>query len=213
MKSLSLPILVLSTCIFSTTANSQTSNFYLGGLIGQANYDLPTHEFLADGEDDSDTSFKAIVGYKYNQYLGLEGGYLSLGELKFSELYSLAIPSYPGVPIETFDNQISGSLEVDGYILNAVVSYPVLDKFSLYAKAGVFMWDTDFNSTLNQISNNPEIPSQSYSLSDSNDGSDLFYGAGVSYEWNRISLRVEYELFDVDGDEVDSLSIGATYNF
>lgn len=48
----------------------------------------------------------------------------------------------------------------------------------------------------------------------SSDGTDMAYGAGVQFRLLSLSVRAEYEVFDVDGvDDLNMLSIGVTYTF
>ena len=66
---------------------------YVGLSIGQGSVDLPTTEVLTlldDGggafvnEDDSDTVFDIHVGYQFNEYFSVEGGFANFGEYSLS---------------------------------------------------------------------------------------------------------------------------------
>jgi opacity protein-like surface antigen len=55
---------------------------------------------------------------------------------------------------------------------------------------------------------------EEFGLPSSDDGTDLTYGGGVQFRVWSISLRAEYERYDVaDADTVDMVSVGATWTF
>lgn len=108
-------ILILGTGLLGLPAVSQAeSQWYVGGSVGQSDVD----EF---GIDDEDTGFKVFGGYKFNEYFGLELGFVDLGELESG----------------------TNELDVDGVSFGAVGTLPLSEKFSVHGKAGVFAWDAD----------------------------------------------------------------------
>ena len=51
-------------------------------------------------------------------------------------------------------------------------------------------------------------------MSASDDGTDLTYGVGAQFRVWSLSIRGEYESFDIsDADTVDMFSIGVTWTF
>ena len=52
---------------------------------------------------------------------------------------------------------------------------------------------------------------QGQSLSD--DGSDMGYGLGLSFGLGSVSVRGEYEVYDVEDADVSMLSLGVVYQF
>jgi len=90
--------------------------------------------------------------------------------------------------------------EVDGLQVAAVGMIPINPQFGVFGKIGVYMWDATVSAT------------GFGSVSD--DGHDIMFGAGVS--WNltsKFGLRAEWERFDIDGDDLDFLSVGVQFNF
>jgi OmpA-OmpF porin, OOP family len=90
--------------------------------------------------------------------------------------------------------------EVDGFGLAVVGMIPLNEKFGLFGKVGAYMWDSTVSA--------PGFGSVS------DDGTDIMFGGGVN--WNlttRFGLRAEWERFDIDGDNIDFISIGAQFNF
>ena len=80
---------------------------------------------------------------------------------------------------------------------------PLNNKFSLFGKAGLFIWDSDIKFT-----NVPLLGTGS--VSDS--GTDLTYGFGAKFDLQKtVSLRAEFEHFE--DDIGDLLSVGVAFNF
>ncbi|MCZ6650057.1 MAG: outer membrane beta-barrel protein, partial [Acidobacteria bacterium] len=65
----------------------------------------------------------------------------------------------------------------------------------LFAKAGYMAWDLESN-----VGND--------------DDEDLLYGAGAAWVFgSHLSIRVEYEILDIDEADLDIYSIGAAFRF
>ena len=45
------------------------------------------------------------------------------------------------------------------------------------------------------------------------DGTDVFYGVGLEVNLANLKGRVGYSMYDLDGEEVDSINVGFSYNF
>lgn len=119
----SLTAIALATS-FNSFAQSNSnedlngSGFYLGGNYGY---------LRVEGDDDFDEDknvFEGIVGYRFNQYIALEGSYINFGDY--------------GTDIARAD--------VDGYTAAIKGTLPINDTFSLFVKAGQLWSETDYNA-------------------------------------------------------------------
>lgn len=93
----------------------------------------------------------------------------------------------------------TATVGVDGFQVAALGMLPVNPRISLFVKGGLYLWDLSASGP-------------GGSLSD--DGTDIMYGLGLN--WNlarRLDLRVEWEQFDIDGDDVSLLSAGVAFRF
>ena len=93
------------------------NGIYVGGNYGY---------LKVDGEDDFDDDndvLQGIVGYRFNNYLALEGSYIDFG---------------------SYGNNLS-SAETDGYTAGLKVILPIADRVELYAKGGQLWYSTDYN--------------------------------------------------------------------
>lgn len=100
------------------------------------------------------------------------------------------------------DNVLGEKIETDinGVSLSAVGFVPV-GPVDLFARVGAINWNADL-----------EAPG--LGISGSDDGTDLTYGVGAQFRVWSLSLRAEYEIFDIsDADNVDMVSLGVTWTF
>lgn len=104
--------------------------------------------------------------------------------------------------------------DLDGYTLALKAGLPLAERVTLYAQGGNVWWKADINAA---------------GLSENTDGSDIFYGVGISYALTEnLDVRLDYTRFDVkfDRDEigilaeidsfdtkVDYASLGIQYTF
>ena len=106
------------------------------------------------------------------------------------------------VDLGSADDNLAGEkveTDINGISLAAVGFLPI-GPVDLFAKVGAINWNAD-------------LETESFgSLSD--DGTDLNYGVGAQFRVWSLSLRAEYERFDIsDADTVDMVSLGVTWTF
>lgn len=203
MKTLNKTVIAIAL-LSSFTIIHAKEGAYIGVNLGQATYDasLDDFAFLDDGSiiaadlDDSDTSLSITVGYQFTPNFSIEGGYIDLGELSVDAVSD-------GTGFLYFPGDVKLSAEVDGLFFDVKGQIPLNESFSIYGKFGLLKWDGEV--TLSDATG---------SLSGDDDGNDTFFGAGAAFSINNnTSLNVDYSLFDLDGDDVDVLSIGIQYSF
>jgi opacity protein-like surface antigen len=107
------------------------------------------------------------------------------------------------VDLGTADDRIEGvdiEADVSGFTLAAVGFLPI-GPVDVFAKLGAVNWDA-------------ELSAPGTGLNASDDGTDFMYGAGVQFRVWSLSIRGEYEIFDVaEADTVDMISLGVTWTF
>jgi Outer membrane protein beta-barrel domain len=90
--------------------------------------------------------------------------------------------------------------DVNGVSLSAVGFVPI-GPVDLFARVGAVNWNADLDA--------PNL-----GVSGSDDGTDLTYGVGAQFRVWSLSIRGEYEVFDIsNADTVDMFSIGVTWTF
>ncbi len=96
------------------------ADFYVGGAIGQTRVSESIDGLRIE---DNSTNWRIYAGYEFNEYIGIEGSYLDLGEISDNVL---------GVPVKA---------DADGWSLAAVGKIPLSEKWAVQAKAGLYFWD------------------------------------------------------------------------
>lgn len=101
-----------------------------------------------------------------------------------------------------------GEVEDDGFEIDAdgisafAVGFLAVGPVDLFAKGGLVSWDSSVG--LDGVSGDVF----------SEDGTDLAYGVGAQFRVWSLSLRAEYEVFDVDDvDDLNMFSVGFTFTF
>jgi len=88
---------------------------------------------------------------------------------------------------------------VDGFQFAALGILPLNPKFNLFGKIGLYLWD---------------VSGTAPGVTISEDGNDIMFGLGAM--WNltqQFALRAEWEQFDMDGEDVSLISVGAQFRF
>lgn len=207
---------------FPVAASAVERNWYLGASVGQSRIDATSAEidqafliddgFVATGTtlDETDTGWKAYLGYRFNRFFALEGGYADLGEATFDTTIVTAPPPYD--TLTPFP--IRATATANGVMFSGVLRLPLTERFSLLAKAGVFRWQAEFTERISGTGitrvNRTEREM------------DPAYGVGAELGLtDTLRLRVEAERFkDVgkgiggrEGRDIDYYSAGIVLGF
>ena len=136
-----------------------------------------------DLKDDGDTALGFGVGYMFNENLGFEVGYKSLGEYTSDDVADDADVT------DTF------KFEASGFNFGVIGVLPVQNQIDLYGKMGFLMFEVDVNETYRD-----SIGTET--LSDSFDGTELYFGFGAKYNVSkRWGVGLEWARYnDVKGD-------------
>ncbi|MGQ0659145.1 MAG: outer membrane beta-barrel protein [Chromatiales bacterium] len=183
--------------------------FYVGGGLGLSHYEDEQAEIKAalgaaglSGTVDTDNNalgWKLFGGYRFNTYFGAELGYVDLGEESADILITGPILG-----------SIDADAQVSGVSLTGTVGYPVVPQGYVFGKLGGFLWDSD-------VDGGATLGGSSLGLGDDDDGLDLTFGVGATYELvEHFKVRAEWERFNDlgdDGTDVDLFSGGIQYDF
>lgn len=154
--------------------------------------------------DKTDTGWKLFAGYQFNPYFAVEGGYVDLGKFSFSTTVTAAPAGYT-------TGSLSGNVKTkNGFLVDAVGIWPATDKVSVFGKLGLYSIKTELSAS-----------GPSGSLTESSTDSNLHWGIGAGYDFNKnFGARLEWERFNDVGNKdktgeanVDLLSVGVVYKF
>ena len=190
MKTLLGLAALMLTVAFMNEANAADSGIYIGGAVSQSNIETEA-DFFGFSLDDNDTGYKLIGGIRLFDAFAVEVNYVDFGSIVFED----------------------GNITADG--IRSEYEATALDAFAVgflgigvveaFGKLGVVYWDAD--SRL-------QGGLAGLDLSSSDSGTDLAFGLGGQFNLGSLSLRLEYENFDVSGtDQLDMWSLGLIYTF
>lgn len=187
----SIGLIALSLVTSHAWAQTPSPSYYYGGVsAGQSRTNLNEGELTRNqlgaatditgtSNDERDAAYKAFIGYQFNRYLALEGGYFDLGKSSFT-----ADTAGPG--------RLTGKLKTRGWNIDLVGSLPLTPKFSILGRIGAQRAKTqaDYVGTGTAV---PAFP-------DSNRTENNYkYGAGLQYEITpAVLVRGEWEHYRVD---------------
>lgn len=194
---------LLSTTFFAFTmatagAAYANDNANAGGYIGAS---VGSTSLPSEFDDSSTTSFGISAGYRVNDNFAFEGSYLNLGtaDLSTSEVIS-------GVQVNA-----KGEIEITGINLGLVGIAPVSERFDLYGKVGVFMWDADLDIT---ATGSMGGVTHTERASESESGTDLSFGVGGQFHvTDNFAIAGEFTRYDLEGDALDNISVVARFKF
>ena len=207
---------------FSPLTVSAQGNWYMGGSVGRSVIDATGAEvergflvddgFVASGTslDDTDSGWKAYLGYRFNRYLAAEGGYADLGEASFNTTIVSAPPGTSPTP----PFPIHATATAKGVFLAGLVHLPLTQSFSAFAKAGAFHWRATFTE---QISSTGATR-----LTREQEKTNPMFGAGLQLHFtSSLAARLEWERFKKvgsgiggrEGRDVDFISAGVLLQF
>lgn len=202
--------LVALAIVAGPHAMAQDSGWYAGLNVGRTKAKIDDARIIQGiapagfsitsiHDNDSSTGFKVFGGYQFNRYFSFEGGYFDLGKLGYNATTAPA-------------GTLNGEIKVKGLNLDAVLSLPLTEKFSVFGRAGVTHAQAkdSFSGTGSAVVLNPN-PSER--------ATNIKYGAGLQYDFTKsFGMRVEverYRINDAVGNkgDIDLASIGLLYRF
>ena len=179
--------------VVALPASASDTGFYIGAALGQSNIEITDfYPTLGDSLKQSSDSFKAFAGYRFLPFLAVEAGYANLGSPQGLERNVPEHPEVAEVSIKGWDAFVIGIL-------------PVSKNFDIFAKAGLYAWDTDITS----VQDSEVIYDESLT------GTDTAFGGGLGF-WvgKNVTLRAEGEWLKVgEYSTVGFYSVGVTYTF
>lgn len=186
--------LLLAAASVSTQAESGASAELMVGLAEQTT-DFDGYESTSG--DDVSVGVRGI--YSFNQNFALEVAFQDYGEI--DDTY-----------IDEYGDTINDRVATSALTAGMKGSIPLQSGLTLSARLGLASWDLDYRGT------DSAFPGEIFSASD--DGSDLYYGAGLQFDLNQVLyIGAEYTITEMGlsiasaDHEVSNLSIFVGYSF
>ena len=191
---------VVATAFLSVSpAAAGDSPWTIAAKVGQASVEGDFGPALSAWRvDDDDTAAAIEVGYRLHRFFGLQAGYHDLGSYAAIDL---PCPPETICPLPFEQPRIvpdtPTGADFTGVSLAAVPRWPVTERFSVYAKAGVLAWESDLAWPVAPQGDEPS-------------GEDLIGGVGALYAFpSGVGLQLEAETTDL----YDQVSLGSSWRF
>lgn len=208
MKTITIFAALAAGAIFSqqAMADSTGTGWYAGGGLGLARVKdtADTSRLSTFNRDSNNLGAKLLVGYRYNEYLGIEGAYTRFGK----EKYNYSATGESG----------AGHIQVDAFALAATARLPLGNALAVLGKLGVASVQSKYRESWVD-SGTPGSSSESQTTA------VPMIGLGAEYAFSKnLSLRAEYETYGkarIVGEsgsgvakvKADMFSLGVGYHF
>ncbi len=180
---------------------------------GDLNRALTAQNYVSPSSSvkNSDNTYRISGGYRFSPVFALEAHYTDLGKYSSDSKALLATNVGAGT--------LSGKYKASGFGIDALLSAPLAQSFSIYGRVGVMRAKTeaDFSSS-GSIFVTPQADSR---LSTSANTTAYSYGIGLQYDISKqIGIRAEGQRYNKLGNgrtggelKLDVYSIGAVFSF
>jgi OOP family OmpA-OmpF porin len=168
----------------------QAQSWYFGFGVGSGNLNKSGQDLTGlpnASVEDNDTTYTARLGYRFNPFLAIEGGYYDLGHYNFSSTVGSTV--------------ISGSAKAKSFGLSAVGIVPLGRQFEAYGRLGIESSELKANANTTLLT-----------ASDSDRQTGATYGVGARWKFTpTVGLFAEW--MKNDKIEVDSYFAGIDFRF
>ncbi|SUI59621.1 OmpA family protein [Shewanella morhuae] len=179
MKNTLKIVLLTSMLPFAASASQELTPWYVGAGLGVNNYE---HVATQNGSDDP-FAWDIFAGYMFNDYFGAEIGFRDLGNADWN------------------DAGISNDADVKGSTLGLVGLWPLANRWSLSAEAGVMYYTLE-------NSQSSITASGKYSTDDF----APYFGAGVGYNFtDNLKLQAKYRRYENLNDDYNIVEADSNY--
>jgi len=215
-------IALVALVAFATPAMAERTGFYVGGDIGQSNWNLDKQDAnnlsanLADQVNfynpninvtstsnnfsDTSTTYSFFVGYQIWHWFAVEAGWMDLGstsvQTNATYTYTVVNPIFPPPPTGG-SYRARSQFESTGWALSALPMLPIGDAWNFYGRLGYYMGDNKLTGRFQGQDTRAGVAVGSpydAKISESDSSGVFLWGLGASYTFDeRVSLRLEYD--------------------
>lgn len=184
---------IVACVLLLPSASAGAQSFFFGGSFGKSDIDESiAGALITSGSiDGKDSAFKIFGGGFFSPHFGAELSYVDLGEATYSG-------DFFGTPVT------NGRMGIWGYNVAALARFPLGERFSLFGKLGVFLWEAEESDVFGGTPFSTTTRGW--------DGGSFGFGAAWRFTRN-LAARVEWERFPIDTSDASLVSIGLQYRF
>lgn len=181
----------LAVALLALSASPAMAQLYSGAAAGRVDHKQNRADWAqaaaSSTYEDTNAGYKVFVGYKFNDYLGVEGGYNYLGKRSAT----IARGASTG----------KANVKTDAWDVFGVGTLPLPNNFSVFAKLGV-------SSNYSKMDFSSSGGAFLASDSGTNRKTSLAWGLGAGYGLTKnLTVRLEYEAFGNAGETNNGFTI------
>jgi OmpA-OmpF porin, OOP family len=217
MNKKSIAVAASLLVVSAGAAAQQAPNFYAGISVGSTKGNLSASEIdgglraqnyvsPSTSVNNTDTAFRFAGGYRFSPIFSLEAYYTDLGEYSSSSKAGIQGVALPGT--------VDAKYKSTGFGVDAVLSAPLTEGFSIYGRAGVLRAKTEgafsATGTIRLASAGAKVDKTAHT-----------FGVGLQYDINKqFGVRLEAQRYNKLGDDssggelrINQYSLGGIINF
>ena len=192
---------IVLALVFSTQIHASDYTGYVGLSLGSTEVNFKNVQTAAGATlDAEDSAFKIFGGVNLHENFALEGSYIDFGEAVLTMPFG-SVLTVNGVSVVSIGATGVAKSTADALALAGVVKGDVgIAEF--FFKGGMHRWESEFTSNFSNVANS------------STDGFDLFFGLGTNIEVSdAFAIRLEFENYTLEDDDIDVMTLGGIYRF
>ena len=194
-------VMIFSTIVFSGSIHASDYTGYVGLSLGSSEVNFKNVQTAAGATlDGEDSAFKIFGGVNLHENFAIEGSYVDFGEAVLTMPFG-SVLTVNGVSVVSIGATGVAKSTADALALAGVVKGDVgIAEF--FFKGGMHRWESEFTSNFSNVANS------------STDGFDLFFGLGANIEVSdAFAVRLEFENYTLEDDDIDVMTLGGIYRF
>ena len=210
----------LATAVLVAALSPQVSSANSFYVFGDYGVSKTRDGFKSNGSantTDQNVFNQIGLGYRYNEYLAFEGGYVNVGGRKFSLAPGSGFTAVSRTATDGSNVTANGSMQFNfkGLFAGVRGDYDLHGPWSLFGRAGIMAWDSEVELSDGGSINGNTVAAGTY---DYDSGySPYFAGGGELHltPYLRANMQLSYYYFDHAGDPTGSTAIsgGLLYEF
>ena len=194
-------VMIFSTIVFSGSIHASDYTGYVGLSLGASEVNFKNVQTAAGATlDGEDSAFKIFGGVNLHENFAIEGSYVDFGEAVLTMPFG-SVLTVNGVSVVSIGATGVAKSTADALALAGVVKGDVgIAEF--FFKGGMHRWESEFTSNFSNVANS------------STDGFDLFFGLWANIEVSdAFAVRLEFENYTLEDDDIDVMTLGGIYRF
>jgi outer membrane protein OmpA-like peptidoglycan-associated protein len=171
---------------------------FIGAGVGQSTAKASVNRLIGNklDYDENSNAYKGYVGYNFTRWLGVEGGYVDLGDS--DKKFVITTPVLNGAKVKVSPGGWQGF---------GVVYLPI-GPIDIFGKIGGIAASVDVKTSTGGFGQPPQHDTESESRG------MLAYGGGAAWNFGHWAIRAEYEAYDVSKlDDLYVVSGSLQYTF